>query len=375
MRCSARAIESNPGRHASAHHGAATPSPQVLRAGPVNQAVELLRARANPCAHDMRGQAALHIVCQMDRGSISRALLAELLAAGADVEQPTADRWRLRPLHLAARTQGMSVLRALLAFGASPLATSADGKRASAKASSQGTKAELRAYEATWEASAGPLVARPALVAAIEHSQRLMRVRELLTKHTSPNSTDRRGLCALHVACACADATSLGMLLKASADPNRAARDGSGRLPLHFAAEAAHPRCVRLLLAARADVGAHDEAHRLPLDYCQPGDDTTRALLMRCLLDAPASHTGKGAPKTARTKLIGGKLAPDTAPEPARHLQPRLFSHGPVRELIFEPHSARADGFGGAGRSTTDSDAPTLKLFASFQKLGVRVAC
>ena len=124
-------------------------------------------------------------------------------------------------------------------------------------------------------------------------------------------------------------------------------------------------------------MGAHDEAHRLPLDYCQPGDDTTRALLMRCLLDAPgaASHAGKGAPKTARAKLIGGKLAPDTAPEPARLLQPRLFSHGPVRELIFEPQSARADGFGGAGRSTGDSDAPTLKLFASFQKLGVRVAC
>ena len=176
----------------------------------------------------------------------------ELLTSGADIEQPTSDRWRLRPLHVAARGHG-ALVRALLAFGASPLATSADGKRASAKApAGSRAAADLRAAEALWEAPLGPLVSRAALVAAIGRGGRLMRVRELLLRRTSPNSFDRRGVAALHVACACADPTSVGVLLSAGADPNRVARDTSGRRPLHFAAEAGQPRCVRLLLQARA---------------------------------------------------------------------------------------------------------------------------
>lgn len=98
--------------------------------------------------------------------------------------------------------------------------------------------------------------------------------------------------------CACADATSVSVLLSAGADPNRKARDGSGRAPLHVAAEVGQPRCVRLLLGARADASNRDGAQRLPFDYCR--DDATRALLMRVLREASstASPQRLGAAKS-----------------------------------------------------------------------------
>lgn len=61
-------------------------------------------------------------------------------------------------------------------------------------------QAELQAEEALWEDAAAPPVSRAALVSAIGRGDRQLRVRELLLRRTLPNSVDRRGLSALHVA-------------------------------------------------------------------------------------------------------------------------------------------------------------------------------
>jgi hypothetical protein len=71
--------------------------------GDVGRATELLAARADPDATDWRGMGAVHLCCQSDRAA-TLAILTELLAAGVDIEQPTRDRWRYRPLHMAARS-------------------------------------------------------------------------------------------------------------------------------------------------------------------------------------------------------------------------------------------------------------------------------
>ena len=136
----------------------------------------------------------------------------------------------------------------LLAYGASPLATSADGKRPHEKASDvsshdlRATSRDLRAAAQLWEASAGPWVPRAALVAAVGRG-RLMRVSDLLAARTSPNSHDRYGASALHVAAACADAAAMHLLLAAGAAPDRIARDGTGRRPLHICAAVGSTRC------------------------------------------------------------------------------------------------------------------------------------
>ena len=355
---------------------------EAARLGEVARVSELLSSRADPDTVDWRGMCAMHVCCATDRAA-SLVILAELLAAGADVEQPTRDRWRLRPLHVAARLpNGTATARALIHFGASPLANSADGKRPHETASrdSQCAK-DLAAAAAVWEAAAGPWVPRAALVSAIGRG-RLMRASELLVRRTSPNSTDKHGLTALHVACACADAAAVQMLLQAGAEVNRVARDGTGRRALHVAAAVGASRCARLLLESRADPVLADEEHRLPLDYCRERDQNVRALLMRELLRVRSSEVNT-------TSATPAGSAQSSAP--ALVLSASVHSRGPVKELLFDEASQVASnetarvphpmGRGGSGGSDLGDSGgleagsavptPTFRLEASFATLGL----
>ena len=258
------------------------PSSSMPRGGDHWRVSSLLFGRAT---RSVDWRMAAITLCTSDRPA-SLAILAELLAFGADVETATRDRWRLRPLHVAGRVAyGATVARALLAFGATPLSTSADGKRAveQASPSNLAVLAVLRRSGAVWTATKGPKVLRAALVTAVA-SGRLLRMAELLAHRTSPDSYDQHGASALHVACACADADAIRALLAAGASANLSMRDGSGRRPLHISASLGASRCARLLLSSGADVLLADERQRLPLDYCRSDDKFVRALLMRALL-------------------------------------------------------------------------------------------
>ena len=288
----------------------------------------LLFGRADPDSVDWRGMAAIHACCTSDRPA-SLAILAELLAFGADVEMATRDRWRLRPLHVAGRVAyGATVARALLAFGATPLSTSADGKRAveQASPSNLAVLAVLRRSGAVWTATKGPKVLRAALVTAVA-SGRLLRMAELLAHRTSPDSYDQHGASALHVACACADADAIRALLAAGASANLSMRDGSGRRPLHISASLGASRCARLLLSSGADVLLADERQRLPLDYCRSDDKFVRALLMRALLTKGLSSGRR------RSQTVGvAATAADGDAHPAA-ISAWVISDGPIKEL------------------------------------------
>ena len=173
--------------------------------------------------------AAIHVCCSNDR-TATLTILSLLVTYGADIEMCTRDRWRLRPLHVAARAHnGYAAARMLLAFGANPISTRADGKTPYETLIAKDTPCgrDLKKASTVWSAVTGQWVPRAALVAAVGRGK-LMRASALLSKRTSPNSFDRHGLSALHVACACNDAAAVTMLLKAGAYANRVARDGSG---------------------------------------------------------------------------------------------------------------------------------------------------
>lgn len=328
---------------------------EAARLGEVTRVTSLLASRADPNAVDWRGMSALHVVCASER-TASLAILKELLRVGADVEQPSRDRWRARALHVAARSpSGAMATRMLLEFGASPLAVTADGRRPLEMASRGSSVAQqLRAAQTEWEAPTGPWIARTALVAAVGRG-RMMRVAELLTHRTSPNSVDRRGLSALHVACACADAALVQMLLHAAAAPDCVARDATGRRPLHIATAVGTSRCARLLLEARADASLPDEEQRLPLDCCAESDSCMRALLMRELHTAALAgqlrHQPSGggddeslAEHSARLErsINSVELEQQRAAAASMALTARVISRGPRKELLILDQTAVA---------------------------------
>lgn len=169
------------------------------------------------------------------------------------------------------------------------------------------------------------------------------------------------------------------MLLHAGAETDRAATDGTGRAPLHLAAEVGATKCARLLLAAGADPVVVDAAHRSPLDYAH--NDTVRTLLMHELLTRrlQADHIAP-SPSATAAALAGGRSR--VHGQSGMVLPAQVRSRGPVRELTFYSEndrtaaaSARADTDGGEGGEGGGAGgaggAPTLRFEASFTMLGL----
>ena len=215
---------------------------------------QLLERNADPDAFDSDGLGALHIACARNR----LALLHLLLSAGADVELISQDTRKLRPLHIAIQSAygvGLAGVGALLAHGADPWTTRADGKAAVTIAC--GTKfARLVSPVAdTWRGApeGAPLVRRAALPCAVACGRRA-RVRALLLAHnTLPDSTDEHGNAGAHLASARGDLLVLSLLLAAGASANLTAHNSNGARPLHCAAMIGSMGCIQRLLQARAD--------------------------------------------------------------------------------------------------------------------------
>ena len=303
-----------------------TPSSALIdavRVGDLPSAQMLLASRADPDSCDAHGLGALHVACAHNQP----ALLGLLLEAGADIEQPSHTRQRVRALHAAAATaksaEGVACVSKLIAAGANPTATRADGRTA-AQISAEGSRQRraLLALEVTWKAREGERHPRPALVHAVA-AGRVMRVAELLDCRTHPDSSDEHGSGALHVACARGDAAwpLVQMLIKAGASVNRAARDRLGSRPLHCAAIAGAERCISLLLSAHADPMRRDRSNRLPMELASGGDcGGTVALLTRAM-------------QMQQGKLERGKSGVAFAGPPA--LRVDIKQRGPVSEVVF----------------------------------------
>ena len=251
-------------------------SPQLLEAvrlGDLPTAQALLSRRADPDSRDGHGLGALHIACAHSQP----ALLSLLLEAGADIEMPSENRFRVRAIHAAAATarsaEGVQCINKLLLAGANPTATRADGRMPSQIApTGSRVRRTLHMAESGWKSREGERVTRAALVHSVA-SGRTMRVAELLDCRTHPDSVDEHGTPALHAACARGDSASwlVQALIKAGASVNKPARDRFGSRPLHCAAQAASERCVTLLLAAHADPMRRDRAQRLAMELCSNG--------------------------------------------------------------------------------------------------------
>ena len=158
----------------------------------------LLTARADPDVREADGMGALHVACTRNQLGCLRLLIE----AGADVELPTADRAKARPLHVAAGAHaygvGISGVLALLDGGADPTAARADGQTAAALAP-PGSRAHraLLGELGAWAARGGAdepraLTPRAALVHAVGRGDR-RRLLELLQRHTDPDSLDEHG--------------------------------------------------------------------------------------------------------------------------------------------------------------------------------------
>jgi len=192
----------------------------------------LLTADASPDIADARGMTALHWACEGGR----TALVKLLTRAGANIELPTQDALRRRPIHLAASCRSAARARAtvryLLAAGVNPTTRCTDGRRAATFAMNSRVQRDLVLAEAEWRSStfgSGPLVRRPTLAHAVI-AGRLGRVEQLLAQRTDPDSSDESDMGALHLACALGDVALAQALLRKGASPNRPAARG-GKVP------------------------------------------------------------------------------------------------------------------------------------------------
>ena len=292
----------------------------------------LLGAKVSPDACDARGMSALHWACELGRP----AQVHLLLRAGGNVELPTRDGLRRRPLHVAASCRSAprarTIIRFLLSAGANPTARCSDGRTAASFAPVSRVQRDLVLAEAEWRSRVnrrGPLVSRPALVHAVV-ADRPTRVAYLLAQGADPDSLDEGGMSSLHRACAIGDAEMAQTLLRAGASPNISATNKLAMRPLHCAARCGSVLCIALLLEAGADPLRQDRAGLLPLDRCATGSQEARLMLLRATLRSRAGSASRAASRAAASALV---------------LHAKVVALGPLRELqIWDESLASIEG-------------------------------
>ncbi|MEG3050737.1 MAG: ankyrin repeat domain-containing protein, partial [Thermomonas sp.] len=286
----------------------------AARNGRVEKALQLLDAGADPNlapeagARDRRGLPVLAAVLPDLR------LLRALIERGADVNTmhagmnpllaATRDSWHGRP----------EAVMTLLANGADPRATDADGNTPlhhAARSSDPGVAALLRDAGAEMEAlnhegvsplgtacSAGnwrlarfllergaktePTGGQPVLLAAAGTEEDDSAGVQLLLRHKARvDARDGRGRSALHEAAFAGHAGICEALLDAGADAN--ARDGEGRTPLLDAARTGAIPVLELLVTAKADVHASDGQGGNALHLACSAEAPSAAMVRRLL--------------------------------------------------------------------------------------------
>lgn len=302
----------------------------AARNGRVEKALQLLEAGADPNlppepgARDRRGLAVLAAVLPDLR------LLRALIERGADVNSmlagmnpllaATRDSWHGRP----------EAVMTLLANGADPRATDADGNTPlhhAARSSDPGVAALLRDAGAEMDAlnadgvsplgtacgtgnwrlarfllergaKTEPAGGQPVLLAAAGTEEDDSAGVQLLLRHKARvDARDARGRSALHEAAFAGHAGICQTLLDAGADAN--ARDGEGRTPLLDAARAGALVALEALVAAKAEVQASDGQGANALHLACAAEAPSAAMVRRLLelgVDPRASDAqGQGA--------------------------------------------------------------------------------
>ncbi|WP_425476986.1 ankyrin repeat domain-containing protein, partial [Novilysobacter arseniciresistens] len=253
----------------------------AARNGRVERALELIEAGADPHApppagdRDQRSLAVLAAVLPDLR------LLRELIARGVDLNRAhagmtpllaaTRDSWHGRP----------DAVMTLLANGADPRATDAEGNTPlhfAARSSDPGVAALLRDAAAELEVLNNDGLS-PLGVACAAGNWRLARF--LLERGARPEPAG--GQPALLSAAAGEDDDPAGVQLLLKLKARVDARGPGGRSALHEAARAGHQAISDALLAAGADPLAADDRHRTPLHEAASGGHLG---LLQHLLDA-----------------------------------------------------------------------------------------
>ncbi|KAK3254489.1 hypothetical protein CYMTET_36295 [Cymbomonas tetramitiformis] len=212
---------------------------------------ELVEKSAEVDAEDGEGRTALTVALAFGQEAVARALLE----AGAGVNAGTGRR----PFHAAAEKGMVEMVRELAGKGAEVDAEDGEGRTALTVALAFGQEAAARAL---LEAGAGVNAGtgqRPLHAAAMKGMEEM--VRELVEKSTEVDAEDGERRTALTVALAFGQEAAARALLEAGAGVNA----GTGRRPLHMAAERGLVEMVRELVGKGAEVDAEDREGRTAL--------------------------------------------------------------------------------------------------------------
>ncbi|KAK3254206.1 hypothetical protein CYMTET_36574, partial [Cymbomonas tetramitiformis] len=236
--------------------------------GMVEMVRELVDKGAEVDAEDAEGRTALTVALAFGQEAAARALLE----AGAGVNAGTGRR----PLHVAAEKGKVEMLIELAGKGAEVDAEDREGRTALMVALAFGQEGAARAL---LEAGAGVNAGtgqRPLIHAAAERGMEEM-VRELVEKSTEVDAEDGEGRTALTVALAFGQEAAARALLEAGAGVNA----GTGQRPLHGAAEGGMVEMLRELVDKGADVDAEDGEGHTALTVALAGgqEAAARALL------------------------------------------------------------------------------------------------
>ena len=259
----------------------------------------LLKHGADVNAATALGHTALHIAAKRGHAEVARLLLDRGADVEAETTSPEADYDGFRscqPLHLAAYYRNVAVVELLLSCGADVRAGAAWQQHAAVMALhcaisnitcfSEGAKPVLavRAFlDAGAPIDAADSYGRRALHWVVQYGgyqAARQQLELLLARVADVGATDNEGATPLHLACGVVRPRSRGivqemaqLLLSAGADVN-APLPGSGRTPLHLAAQHlsdCSANVARLLLEHGADVHVVDTNGCTPLhDACDP---------------------------------------------------------------------------------------------------------
>ncbi|KAK3287206.1 hypothetical protein CYMTET_5273 [Cymbomonas tetramitiformis] len=202
--------------------------------GIVEMVRELVGKGVEVDAEDGEGRTALTVALAFGQEAVARALLE----AGAGVNAGTGRR----PFHAAAEKGMVEMVRELAGKGAEVDAEDGEGRTALTVALAFGQEAAARAL---LEAGAGVNAGtgqRPLHAAAMKGMEEM--VRELVEKSTEVDAEDGERRTALTVALAFGQEAAARALLEAGAGVNA----GTGRRPLHMAAERGLVEMVRELV-------------------------------------------------------------------------------------------------------------------------------
>lgn len=223
-------------------------------------------------ARDGRGDTPLHLAARSEVLSV----VALLLGVGADPNER--NHAGATPLHAAFYNKGAGVVTALLEAGAevnagaggygTPLLHAvAKGRRITFRDSISANPVNAL-LEAGADVNAADSLGTTPLLGAMGPGRRAGSVtdlpRRLLALGADPNARDNQGRTPLHQAAALAEGPDvIGALLNAGADPQALANDGAS--PLHAATASASTEVIELLLQAGVDPTGHDKGGRTPL--------------------------------------------------------------------------------------------------------------